>query len=144
MSTDERRSARANVILTATIEQGKARIPVRVSNLSEHGALVFGNGLPESETQITFRCNGVAVQGWVSWAQTTRAGIQFGVPTSPEALSKREATPRTVISKDTREPNFRRPGFRGNQLTDEERKIVEEWNRPQTKRSEEAGRSFDS
>jgi hypothetical protein len=35
--------------------------------------------------------------------------------------------------------DFRRPGFRGNQMTDEERKIVEEWNRPQPKRAEDEG-----
>ena len=137
MGTDERRSARANVILTATIEHANARIPVRVSNLSEHGALVIGDGLPADETQIVFRCNGMAVQGWVAWSQSGRAGIQFGNPTQPESLTQREDNPRIAIIKDTRELDFRRPGFRGNQMTDDERKIVEEWNRPQPKPSEE-------
>ena len=139
MGTDERRSERANVILTATIEHGTARIPVRIGNLSEHGAMVIGDGLPPNDTQIVFRCNGQAVEGWVAWSQGNRAGVHFGIPTQPEMLTQREATPRTNIIKDTREVDFRRPGFRGNQMTDEERKIVEEWNRPAAKPSEGDG-----
>jgi hypothetical protein len=131
LGTDERRSARANVILTATIEDGAARIPVRVSNLSSHGALVIGERLPAAETQVVFRCNGAAVQCWVAWCRDDRAGIQFGTPVQPDALTQRESVPRIAITKDTRELDFRRPGFRGNQMTDEERKIVEEWNRPE-------------
>lgn len=127
MTTDERRSPRANVILTATIEFGRTRIPVRVRNLSQHGALVIGDGLPADETEITFRCNGAAVQSWVAWSQPGRAGIQFGRPTQTEALTQREAGPRIAITKDTREQDFRRPGFRGNQMTEEERKTVDEW-----------------
>jgi len=144
MGADERRSARANVILTATIEDGSARIPVRVSNLSSHGALVIGEGLPAGETQVTFRCNGASVQCWVAWSQGGRAGIQFGTPVQPDALTQRESAPRIAITKDTRELDFRRPGFRGNQMTDEERKIVEEWNRPQLDPSDEEEGSSDS
>ncbi len=139
MGSDERRSARANVILTAVIEHGSARIPVRISNLSEHGALVVGDGLPQDETQINFRCNGASVQGWVAWSRAGRAGIQFGTPLQPDALTQREAAPRATIIKDNREVDFRRPGFRGNQMTDEERKIVEEWNQPRPKPSDDEG-----
>ena len=146
MGSDERRSARANVILTAMIEHRGARIPVRVSNLSEHGVLVVGDRLPTGETQIVFHCNGASVQSWVAWSRDGRAGIEFGIPVPPDALTQRgEAVPRVAIVKDTREVDFRRPGFRGNQMTDEERKIVEEWNRPEPKRPEEDdGPSLDS
>jgi len=147
MGTDERRSARANVILTAMIEHRGARIPVRVSNLSEHGVLVVGDRLPTGETQIVFHCNGASVQSWVAWSRDGRAGIEFGIPVPPDALTQRgDTVPRApAIIKDTRELDFRRPGFRGNQMTDEERKIVEEWNRPEPKPSEEEdGPSLDS
>lgn len=137
MGTDERRSERANVILAATIEHRGARIPVRVSNLSQHGVLVVGDRIPPGETQVTFHCNGASVQSWVAWSRGGRAGIQFGIPIQPDALAQREAVPRVAIVKDTREVDFRRPGFRGNQMTEEERKIVEEWNRPEPKRPEE-------
>jgi len=58
-------------------------------------------------------------------------------------MTQKEAAPRATIIKDTRELDFRRPGFKGNQMTDEERKIVEEWNRPQPKPSVEDGPSSD-
>jgi PilZ domain len=133
MDSDERRSDRANVILTAMIEHSQDRIPVRIRNLSEHGALVVGDGLPAADTAITFRCNGQAVEGWVAWSRGKRAGIAFGKPTRLDALTKREQRQGLGITKDTREISVRRPGFRGNQLSEEERKIVEAW----TKRSQE-------
>jgi len=137
MGTDERRSERANVILAAMIEHRGARIPVRVRNMSQHGVLVVGEGIPAGETQVTFHCNGASVESWVAWSRDGRVGIQFGIPVQPEALAQRESIPRVAIIKDTREVDFRRPGFRGNQMTEEERKIVEEWNRPEPKRPEE-------
>ena len=136
-NTDERRSERVNVLLTAAIEAGSTRIPVRVGNLSAHGAMVIGDGLPPSETHVIFRCNGQAIQSWVAWTRGGRAGIQFGNPINPETVTHRAHVPPAAITKDTRELDFRRPGFRGNQMTEEERKIVEEWNRPPPDPSED-------
>ena len=84
MNSDDRRSARANVILTGMIEHLNSRIPVRIRDLSEHGAQVIGDKLPAPDTQITLRCNGKAVDGWVAWSRGERAGIEFGEPTPPE------------------------------------------------------------
>ena len=117
-------------MLMAMIEHGRARIPVRASNLSAHGALVMGDGLPPAETQVTFRCSGASVQSWVAWSGEGRAGIQFGTPIEPGELTQKEPVRRMEISKDIRGLDFRRPGFKRYRMTDEERKIVEEWNRP--------------
>ena len=125
MSSDDRRSERANVILTATIEAGGKRHRVRVSNFSAHGALVIGEHLPVAQTRLTFHCNALAVPGWIVWSQEGRAGIQSDDPVDPEALTKKAPTPQIAVTKDTRKVDFRRPGFRGNQMTDEERRIVE-------------------
>jgi hypothetical protein len=130
MNSDERRSARANVILTGTIEHSNSRLPVRIRDVSEHGAQVIGDMLPAPDTRITLRCNGKAVDGWVAWSQGERAGIEFGEPTPPDDLTKRARHPNFGITKDTREIEFRRPGFRGNQLSEEERRIIEEWTKP--------------
>ena len=127
--TDERRSPRENVLLMATLEHGRARIPVRARNLSAHGALVIGDGLPAAETEVTFRCKGASVQSWIAWSREGCAGIHFGTPVDLGELQK-EFGPRIEITKDTREVDFRRPGFRRYRMTDEERKVVEEWNRP--------------
>ena len=139
MGSDERRSPRGNVILTATVEQGSARIRVRVGDLSQHGALIIGGPLLVSEKQIVFCCNGVAIKGWVAWSKGDRAGIEFGAPIEPEAFTQRVERPRPEIIKDSRESDFRRPGFRGNLLTKEQRDIVVEHNRPSQKLSKGEG-----
>jgi hypothetical protein len=38
-----------------------------------------------------------------------------------------------MVTRDTRNLDFRRPGFRGNQMSDEEREIVAKWVREQDK-----------
>jgi len=124
---EERRSPRANVLLNGAIESGRARIPVRISNLSVHGALVIGNAIPGEDTLVVFRCNGLSVESWVAWVHPPHAGIQFGEPIQPEELLRNASVPPPAIVRDTRKLDFRRPGFRGNQLTEEEREMLDEW-----------------
>lgn len=131
-NSDDRRSPRVNVIMMADVEFGKARILVRISNLSAHGALVIGDGLPPCDTQVIFRCNDASIEGWVMWVGPGRAGIQFSEPVSPEAFGQKAQREQTIITRDERSLDYRRPGFRGNQLSAEERRIVEEWNRLQS------------
>ena len=105
-------------------------VPVRVSNLSANGALVIGEGVGPADAPIVFHCNGQAIEAYVSWTDGGRAGIEFAESVDPEKLTHREA-PHVGIVKDTRPVDFRRPGFRGNQLSDEEQRAVDEWNRSQ-------------
>lgn len=135
-SAEERRSARANVLLTATIVDGGRSIPVRVGNLSAHGALVIGKGLPARDAVVTFRCNEAEVAGIVSWAESGRAGIEFDQPIDLSELA-RKAPPVIETVKDRREVSYRRPGFRGNQLSEEEQRIVEQFRRPRSDRKGE-------
>jgi hypothetical protein len=125
-SADERRSARANVLLAAVIERDGLCTPVRVGNVSAHGALVLCDDLPPEEARVTFRCNGLAIESWIAWVRPPFSGIQFGEPIRPEDLLRARA-PRPMITRDARNLDHRRPGFRGQQLTDDERQIVEEW-----------------
>ena len=127
---DERRAGRSNVLLGATIEQNGARMPVRVSNLSANGALVIGDRLPVADTNVTFHCNGFAIESFVIWSRDRHAGLEFATPVPPEALGQRAPQPRIAITKDTRNVDFRRPGFRGNQMTDEEQEFFDELTRP--------------
>ena len=129
---EERRSGRAIVMLKAAIESDATCIPVRVSNLSAHGALVIGDRLPPADSEVIFRCNGIAVQSWIAWIDGGRAGVQFADIVQPEALAQKVRVPPIPITRDTRSRDFRRPGFRGNQMTPEERMIVDDWNGPQT------------
>ena len=124
---DERRSTRANVLLAAAIERGGVCTPVRVGNLSAHGALVLCDAILAEGAPVIFRCNGIAIDSWVAWVQPPYFGIQFGEPLRPKVLLRSASAGRQVITRDSRELNYRRPGFRGKQLTDDERQIVEDW-----------------
>jgi hypothetical protein len=126
-TADERRSARANVLRLATVESGSGSVRVRIANLSAHGALVIGEGLPAAENPVTLRSNGITVSGWIAWSRPQQAGIQFDEAVPPEVLLRNAVPGPQMIMRDTRQVDFRRPGFRGNQLTDEERVAVEQW-----------------
>ncbi len=127
---DERRSARSNVVLNATVEcEGKSRT-VRVINLSRHGARVSSEGIPAEDTEVKLRCNGQSIQGWVAWVRAPYAGIQFSEPVERGTLIRSRSNASMVITPDNRSLDFRRPGFRGSLLTAEELEIVEEWSKP--------------
>ena len=130
-SAEERRSVRANVIRIATIEAEGVRTPVRLSNVSEHGALVIAKGLSAGENPVAFQCNGVTVESWVVWVHGKYAGVQFGSTVDPAAFARTASPPEIMITPDNRIVNCRRPGFRGEQMTKAERRIVEEWLRQQ-------------
>jgi hypothetical protein len=105
MGADDRRSAREKVILTAEVEETAAgsKFPVRVSNVSRYGALIVGAGLPPSETEIVFRCNGLEIAGWVAWSDADSAGLQFAEPIETEKLTHRLKPPAAGIVKDDRQ-----------------------------------------
>lgn len=130
-----RRSARAKVLLAAELECDGARTPVRVANLSAHGALVLGAPpLPEDKPLI-FRCSGLAAGGWMAWVRPPYAGINFHEPVEPADLLPKARSGANLVTRDTRKLDFRRPGFRGNQMNEEERQIVEAWRREQLEKS---------
>jgi hypothetical protein len=95
--------------------------------MSAHGVLVVGDAVPAEGSKLAFKCNGVEIQGWVAWIRPPCAGIDFRDPIRTELLLRTCPVSNQLITKDTRTIDFKRPGFRGNQLTEEERRIVEEW-----------------
>jgi hypothetical protein len=123
----DRRSAHLPVVLMATVELGGGRIPVRVGSLSAHGALVIGSQLPSAECEIAFLCNGVATRSWVVWVRERHAGIQFEHPIDTERLLRNAPLFRPAITPDTRKLDFKKLGFRGNQLDRDEKRFIEEW-----------------
>ena len=131
---DDRRAARTNVLLAASLEtQTSPPQSVRIANLSASGALIFGQALPLEDAAVVLVCGTKKIPGHVAWAGEHHAGIAFDTEIDPsEILPKRLHSP-TMILKDEREPDFRRPGFRGDQLSAEERQMLEEWRRSETK-----------
>lgn len=128
-AADERRSARSNVVLAAMLEADGRHFRVRISNVSAHGALVTGEALPAEGDQVILRCKGRTIPGWVAWTGRSHSGIQFEEEVQLRDLLNDVSRYSQMIVRDERKLDFRRPGFRGNQLTDEERQAVEEWKR---------------
>jgi hypothetical protein len=60
---------------------------------------------------------------------TQHAGLAFDQAINPSDVLPKRAATATLIVKDERELDFRRPGFRGNQLTPEEQALLAEWKR---------------
>jgi hypothetical protein len=126
-TADERRSPRSNVLLRATIDFGSAHIAVRVSNLSRHGVLAMAKNLPPEGAEVVFRYKTLAIPSWIAWVRSGCAGVQFADSTKLDGIGRDDAFRDFAITKDTRALDFRRPGFRGNQLTAEERAIIKDW-----------------
>jgi len=126
---EERRSARAKVLLAAVIECDGVRIPVRVINLSANGVLVACDAPPPEDRRVKFQTGGRTAEGWTARVRFPHAGINFDEPIDPGQFLPKSLRTGDLIIRDTRDLDFRRPGFRGNQMTAEERQIVKEWNR---------------
>lgn len=116
-------------MLTAIIKSELGEVQVRIDDISAHGARVFSEALFPVDTPVTFQCKTLAVEGFVAWVDGPLAGIGFGAPIEPQ-MALRTVTP----SRPTTLGDFRRPGFRGQSLTDDERRRLEEWARPQRPR----------
>ena len=126
-NVDERRSQRSNVVRIASLQCEAGQLAVRVSNISAHGALV-GVGQPlEPDTEVEFTCNGHTSSGWVAWCRDGQAGIQFCEPVDPQRWRQSPGPAHQLVTRDMRNVDPRRPGFRGNQLTKEQRIAIEEW-----------------
>jgi hypothetical protein len=116
-------------MLTAMIECEGGRAQVRVDDLSAHGVRVFGETLFPVDTQLTFRCKALTVEGFVAWVEGPHAGIGFGEPVQAEEAFRTVARAEPAVPKI-----FRRPGFRERRLTDAEKQSIEEWAQPQRAR----------
>jgi hypothetical protein len=73
---DPRSDPRSNVFLLATIGAGPTSNPVKVRNLSVHGALLEGADLPTGTTAF-LRRGSLRVAGVIAWRDRTHCGIRF-------------------------------------------------------------------
>ena len=120
--TQNRRSRRANVLLTATIEIAGEMLPVKLRNLSAEGALVEAKLLPAADSKIIFHRNDLSVRGTVAWVGGNHAGIAFNRKLNPEQALRHIPDPQPKQQID-----FRRPGFSVRDFTPEQRKMIERW-----------------
>jgi hypothetical protein len=88
---DPRSDPRSNVFLLATIGAGPTSNPVKVRNLSVHGALLEGADLPTGTTAF-LRRGSLRVAGVIAWRDRTHCGIRFQSPIDVEQWVKRIGT----------------------------------------------------
>lgn len=124
---DDRRSPRSRVLFAGTLEHDGTVTPVRISDLSRHGAMVTGDCLPCPESPVKLHCGNQTVSGWVTWVRQGQAGLHFNQEVSHESFSKPPfKTSEFVKVHGRRDEPYRRPGLRKHELTPEERRFAEQ------------------
>jgi hypothetical protein len=120
--TQNRRSRRSPVLLSAHLEVFGAEVPVILRNLSSQGALIEGAQLPREGAATTFRRNELTVSGTIVWVEGRYAGVAFDRALNREELLRNVPKPRERV-----ESRYRRPGLACRPLTDAERKMIQMW-----------------
>lgn len=75
--SDPRSGPRSNVFLMAMLDVGSGTYPVRVRNLSLHGALLEGAQLPREGTAVRLMRGSLCAAGDVAWQSDRHCGIRF-------------------------------------------------------------------
>lgn len=120
--TQNRRTRRSKVLMTATLELSGSSLEVKLRNLSADGALIEGNNLPVEGSQILFKRLELSVPGRIAWVAAKRAGVTFDEKLPPEAMLHHIPAPKPRVM-----PDFKRPGLGARRLSPEERIIAETW-----------------
>jgi hypothetical protein len=118
--TQNRKSRRSNVLMSASLELSGTSLPVKLRNLSADGALVEGDKLPVEAASILFRKGDLSMTGTVAWVKGRQAGINFDQKLNPDQLLRHVPAPRPRVT-----PSFRRPGL--NQFKDSEAGFGDAW-----------------
>ncbi len=121
-TTQNRKTRRSNVLMTASLELSGMAIPVKLRNLSADGALVEGDKLPVEGASILFRKGDLSIPARVAWAKGKSAGVSFTVKLLPEQVLRHVPKPRPHVK-----PDFRRPGLKSAPLSEQDRRFGENW-----------------
>lgn len=121
-NTQNRRSRRSQMLMTATLEMSGRAVKVTLRNLSSDGAQVEGVELPVEGTDLLFRKGDLAVVGAIIWTKGKQAGIRFEQKLDPATVLNHVPTPRP-----RRTDEFRRPGLATRALSEQERTLGENW-----------------
>jgi len=127
--SQNRRSNRAPVMLTARLELAGEAQQVVLRNLSPGGALVEGKWLPAEGSVVLFVRNDLRVQARVAWVEGKYAGVAFECPLERSELLRQVPQP-----KEKFEARFRRPGLISKPLSDADRRMLQMWAVPGTVR----------
>ena len=120
--TQNRRSNRSPVLLSAKLVVGGDEMSVVLRNLSSEGALVEGVQLPIEGSAAVFKRNELSASGHVVWVAGRYAGIAFDRKLEPGELLRQVPRPRQRFEQE-----FRRPGLACQPLSETDRKMLEMW-----------------
>lgn len=120
--TQNRRSRRSQLLMTASLEVSGRALIVKLRNLSADGAQVEGDDIPVEGTELLFRRGELAVAGSIIWTKDKQAGIAFATKLDPDTVLNHIPAPRARMTSE-----FRRPGLGSRALTEQERKLAETW-----------------
>jgi len=120
--TQNRRTRRSKVLMTATLELSGSALTVKLRNLSAEGALIEGDNLPVEGSKLVFKRLELSVAGRIAWVSGNRAGVTFNIKLEPEAMLHHIPVPKPRVM-----PDFRRPGLGPRRLSLEEKQIGETW-----------------
>lgn len=120
--SQNRRSRRSPVLLTATIFVSGVPVTVKLRNLSEQGALIESDRLPPEGTETIFERNDMRLKSRIVWVQGKYAGVAFNTPLKREEVLRQIPAPKQKAQHD-----FRRPGLACRPLSTHERSMVESW-----------------
>ena len=123
--TQNRRSGRSPVLLSAKIEVLGAEVAIILRNLSSQGALIEGPQLPPEGATTLFRRNDLAVKGTIVWVEGRFAGLAFDRHLERDELLRHVPKPRQRV-----EAQYRRPGLACEPLSEVDRKMVQMWTTP--------------
>ena len=123
--TQNRRSNRTNVMLSAQLEMAGQAQGVVLRNLSEGGALIEGKWLPAQGSTVMFVRNDLRVPARVAWVEGTFAGVAFECRLERSEILRQVPKPREKF-----EPQFRRPGLACSPLSEADRRMVQLWATP--------------
>jgi hypothetical protein len=122
--TQNRRSRRSPVLLSATVYVAGLPVSVKLRNLSEQGALIEGDRLPPEGAETLFERKEMRLKSRVVWVQGKYAGVAFDVPLKRDDVLRHVPQPKPKTNGDF---DFRRPGFTCRPLSDYERRNLETW-----------------
>lgn len=127
-ASEQRRSSRFRVMLTAKLVTTTSEHPVRLRDLSATGALAEGASLPPEGKDVVLKRGTLEAFARVVWSEGGRCGLEF-----EEEIPDRELLVhlKTEPQKPSTDARVRRPSLRGAPLTPEELAIVREWAQPQ-------------
>ena len=120
--TQNRKTRRSQVLLSATLEHGGAKQSVKLRNLSSEGALVESDKLPIEGTTVVFCRNDLCARGRVVWVNDIYAGIAFEAKLDPAEVLRHIPAPRPKV-----QPRSYRPGFTPRNMTSEQQRLAESW-----------------